>query len=83
MGHRVRRGAAVAGPREGDAVEGKPKCVYKAVHSILDAAHHSARGAIRPECELCVRTFSDDQDKFFHEANVSPCARAVGIAEYQ
>ena len=83
MGHRVRRGAAVAGPREGDAVEGKPKCVYKAVHSILDASYHSARGAIRPECELCVRTSSDGRDKFLHEVDVSPCARAVGIAEDQ
>ena len=81
MGHLARRGAALAGPREGNAMKGKPKCVYKAVHSILDAAHHSARGAIRPECELCVRTFSDDLDKFFHEANVSPCAGTLGIAD--
>ena len=83
MGHHVRRSAAFAGSREGDAMEGKSKGVCKAVCSILDAAHHSTRGAIRLECELCVRTFSDDLDKFFHEADVSPCARTVGIAEYQ
>ena len=83
VGHHVRRSAALAGPREGDAMEGKSKGVYKAVYSILDAAHHSARGAVRPECELCVRTSSDGRDKFLHEADVSPYARAVGIAEDQ
>ena len=83
MGHLARRGAALAGPREGNAMKGKPKCVYKAVHSVLDTPRHFARGAIRPECELRVRTSSDDRDKFLHEVDVSPCARAVGIAEYQ
>ena len=83
MGHLARRGAALAGPREGNAMKGKPKCVYKAVHSVLDTSCHFARGAIRPECELRIRTSSDDRDKFLHEVDVSPCARAVGIAEYQ
>ena len=83
MGHLARRGAALAGPREGNAMKGKPKCVYKAAHSVLDTSYHSARGAIRPECELCVRTSPDGRDEFFHEADVSPCAGAVGIAEYQ
>ena len=68
MGHHVRGSATLAGPRKGDAMEGKTKGVRKAAYCILDAAHHSARGAIRPECELCVRAFSDDLDKFFHEA---------------
>ena len=83
MGHLARRGAALAGPREGNAMKGKPKCVHKAVHSVLDTPCHFARGAIRPECELRVRTSSDDRDKFLHEVDVSPCAGAVGIAEYQ
>ena len=64
-------------------MKGKPKCVCKAVHSVLDTSCHSARGAIRPECELRVRASSDGRDKFLHEADVSPCAGAVGIAECQ
>ena len=55
----------------------KAHSVHKTVQSVLDELSHPVPGAIRPECELYIRTVCGDLDKVSHESDVPPVRRSA------